>query len=555
MKKAIILSAVALMVFAATSCQKEEAIKHFTATTEQGDAKTYLDGSLIKWNSGDKVAVYGRSGSGAEFTVTPRTNPTWADLDYVSGNLGFGPYKAIYPYDYAASSTTIMLPTARYSSDIELANFPMYAESTTDEFQFKNLCGVLKIRLQQENVTISSIKVTASSPIAGTFTIGGTASEPTLTAASGNTNTEIRLNPSSPISITSAHDFYVYLPAGSYSSISLDIVDNSHRVCTKSGSNINIVRSAIHPISVSEMVFDGTAITDNGALPGLFSVSTTKQVRFSQGNLQYQASTGTWRFATNQYDYVGTQMWPEETGYYNGGTVTSSDNHDIASSYTGWIDLFGWGTSGYHNSTDSYNTNYLPYSTAFDQVNTTYNYYGYGPSTNITDPSLTGTSATYDWGVYNAISNGGNQAGMWRTLTNAEWSYIFESRTNARSKYATGRIEMNNGTYTNGCIILPDSWTLPTDLSFNSGAHDYSNNTYTSAQWNQMESAGATFLPAAGFRQGSNVSDVGKFGTYWTTTYLTNGYAYGCYFGGTLIGANYYSRYRGYSVRLVQDYN
>ena len=34
-----------------------------------------------------------------------------------------------------------------------------------------------------------------------------------------------------------------------------------------------------------------------GSLSGVFSVGNGKQVRFSQGNLQYQASTDTWRFA------------------------------------------------------------------------------------------------------------------------------------------------------------------------------------------------------------------------------------------------------------------
>ena len=42
-----------------------------------------------------------------------------------------------------------------------------------------------------------------------------------------------------------------------------------------------------------------------GAINGLFSVSENSQVYFSQGNLQYQASTHTWRFAENQWDYVG----------------------------------------------------------------------------------------------------------------------------------------------------------------------------------------------------------------------------------------------------------
>ena len=43
-----------------------------------------------------------------------------------------------------------------------------------------------------------------------------------------------------------------------------------------------------------------------GAIDGLFTINSNgDQVYFSQGNLQYQASTNTWRFATNQWDYVG----------------------------------------------------------------------------------------------------------------------------------------------------------------------------------------------------------------------------------------------------------
>ena len=46
----------------------------------------------------------------------------------------------------------------------------------------------------------------------------------------------------------------------------------------------------------------------DGILSGAFSVGESTQVHFSQGNLQYQASTQTWRFAENQYDYIGQEF-------------------------------------------------------------------------------------------------------------------------------------------------------------------------------------------------------------------------------------------------------
>ena len=135
-------------------------------------------------------------------------------------------------------------------------------------------------------------------------------------------------------------------------------------------------------ISPSPITPDG-----DGALPGLFSVSATQQVYFSQGNLQYQASTNTWRFAEHQYDYVGTQT--ADVYGYHGGNVSGSDNRSISSTYSGWIDLFGWGTGD--NPTLS-SDNYGAYGTFVD------------------------------WGS-NPISNGGNTANRWRTLTQAEWEY------------------------------------------------------------------------------------------------------------------------------------
>ena len=257
-------------------------------------------------------------------------------------------------------------------------------------------------------------------------------------------------------------------------------------------------------------------IIPDGALPGLFSVSATKQVHFSQGNLQYQASTNTWRFAEHQYDYVGTQTADERGNY--GGNVSGSDNRSISSTYSGWIDLFGWGTGS--NPTLS-STSYMDYGTFVD------------------------------WGS-NPISNGGNTVNQWRTLTIAEWNYLLNTRTDASSKRGTGNI---NGV--GGLIILPDSWTLPLGCSFTSGftTYDWAHNSYTLAQWAQMEAAGAVFLPAAGYRYGTNDNYVGNLGNYWSSTPFNESSAYYMYFYSNDLNV-IFSNFRGYgfSVRPVLDY-
>lgn len=249
-----------------------------------------------------------------------------------------------------------------------------------------------------------------------------------------------------------------------------------------------------------------------GQLTGAFSVGARRQIYFSQGNLQYQASTDTWRFAEHQYDCIG------------------SDNSEISSTYTGWIDLFGWGTSGYNNK--------YPYTKSYTDSD-----YGDDSANNI-------AGTQYDWGEHNAISNGGNQAGLWRTLTYGEWDYLLYTRTNAWQLWGLAQVAG-----VNGCIFLPDGWNMPAGLTFQSGDANYAQqNNYTVEQWAQMEAAGAVFLPAAGFRLNFIVDDVSDIGNYWSgSAYSSIAARYLFFCCGAVHADASTNRYVGKSVRLVRD--
>ena len=70
-------------------------------------------------------------------------------------------------------------------------------------------------------------------------------------------------------------------------------------------------------------------VWEKGVLPGRFTVNAEGlQVQFAQGNLQYQASSNTWRFAEHQYDIVGDATIGNV--YENG---VKSDNTAISSDY------------------------------------------------------------------------------------------------------------------------------------------------------------------------------------------------------------------------------
>ena len=302
--------------------------------------------------------------------------------------------------------------------------------------------------------------------------------------------------------------------------------------------------------------------TPTGSINGLFSVSSTSQVYFSQGNLQYQASTNTWKFAENQWDYVGRGLgiewgekdWYDDWNYGNAdGTVLGSSNYFISSAYPGWIDLFGWGTSGYNHGANCYQ----PWSTS----QTSSNYYAYGNY----NYNLNDQNGQADWG-YNAISNGGNTNNTWRTLTQSEWNYLFNTRvTTSGIRYAKAELypiivpcddDIQIPCSINGVILLPDDWS-PTTYSLNSTNTynaSFSSNTITASQWSILENAGAVFLPASGNRNGTEVSNVNTKGFYWTASSNGSNNARNVLINDSSLTSNDSSgRRNGLSVRLVRN--
>lgn len=298
-------------------------------------------------------------------------------------------------------------------------------------------------------------------------------------------------------------------------------------------------RGAIPAISANGYLFEGINVDvtvptslPEGAINAKFTINANgDQVYFSQGNLQYQASTGTWRFAEHQGDYIGNA------------------NSNISSSYSGWIDLFGWGTSGWNNG----NLYYQPYDHSYSVDGNIG--YGYGP----TDGSnyyydLSSNYANADWGVYNAISNGGDQPGLWRTLAAAEWSCIFATRgTLSGIRFAKANVYG----YGNGFILLPDNWdpSVYELYDTNDANAEYTSNVIGEYGWSQMEANGAVFLPAAGFRNGMSVINPGSDYRYWSRSSNGNGhepYARCMSPSGGVVANN---RFVGCSVRLVHDAN
>ena len=305
-----------------------------------------------------------------------------------------------------------------------------------------------------------------------------------------------------------------------------------------------------------------------GALPGQFSVSYDKKVYFSKGNLQVWHVGNTqiteWRFAANQYDTLGASIFD-----YAVWVETGRWQDDYFSKDAGW-DLFGWGTSGAWFDPYSDDNIEPKESNCWFPWNTSIKNADYGSS----NEDIAGTSR--DWGVYNKIANGGNEAGLWRTPTKSEWQYLLCERPNAARLLSYGTV---NGVP--GLIVLPDNWETPSEVQFTNSSYFvkrgdiyenrgysfnkdkniniYSTNIYSGTEWATMENAGAVFLPAAGVREGEELwmdgdYNVGALGYYWSSSCYDRYQAYLLRFTNEVLRSSMeYQKYVGCSVRLIQD--
>jgi len=547
MKKAFlsIVSVAALSALMLCSCQKDSETVNFNATiTTYGQtgkaSKTYIDDNrYCNWINQDKVLV-----NGTVYTVG--VTGTGDDRIATIANVAKSEsgYYAYYPADGATIGTgwpaKVLLPQVQnYRTDgqgNQIVDAPMAAyclpeENQTASLNFTNLCALLKIELPSDfDITtneVAYIVVSSSNkPLWGEATISGTTqptlSEPSLAnlyssdysvtldftnngvfGSDGSSSTSTGgTNSAAATGVRSRGPFYVVLPpATNVSGLTVDIYvfnsssSNNRRTVHlyhKTGtSSVNIVSNKMY--GIGEVDIDSYTQVPDVPYPNLgsgeFSVGPNKKVRFALGNLQYQASTNTFRFAENQQDRLRNSA--------SGGNTVSASSRSTSDK---WIDLFGYGTSGV-----TYNS---------------HTYYPWNSSITVSDYAIGNIYNTgYDWGV-NKIANGGNQPNKWRTLTRAEWVYLTDYRCGVSGSGPwANRLQRNNVTVggINGTIFLPD--VFATDNSLSSYVRNGYWDDFDAEKWADVSSKGAIFIPSGtGYRRGEYVNTSKSYGYYWTSS-------------------------------------
>ena len=234
-----------------------------------------------------------------------------------------------------------------------------------------------------------------------------------------------------------------------------------------------------------------TAECGNAAVikPFKYSVAEGVSVEFAPGNLYWDGSDSKWKFEANQWDY---RTHEGESAVIGGLSTTTPANN--------W-GLFGWSGS---------------IATA-----------AWGKSTSTRNVDYSGDFK--DWGGNTIDTDAEN---TWRTLTADEWNYLINMR---KVKDATG--------FGNTCV-----WATVNGVG---GLIIFADN-YTGATSGLTSiPEGAVFLPAAGFRYGTDVRSVGQGFYSSSTPNVYNAYYMFFFSGSASVGD--YDRIRGNSIRLVRS--
>ena len=441
------------------------------------DAGATID---LTWNAGDEILVSVGDKS-AVFTLSSGENTSAGEFTGKMPADG-NEYSVSYPVDYSDNVLT---------------------HQTYVENGFGN--GLMKMSTRTNGTLEGGFVLSADNAVLGLQLTGSqTLGEIVLTnTATAKTYT---LHCDGVALTEEAILFYIVVPVKDWANgMRVEVYDNDGDIILMKEKAGEIMFSA-----TDAMVMPALQTCERGKRIGVFSVSPTKKVSFSQGNLQYIQSTKTWQFAKEQWEYIGEANMVD-------GTLADC------------IDLFDWsGVAGI--SFNDWGTNEI----CGDAPNTwrtlshhewKYLLHDRPHATELLLPAMVENTCALvllpdDW-----VCPDGLQL-MTLNQTSALW---------------------DNSTF-----------------SYKYFENIFQKNCLSKDSWQSMEIAGAVFLLAAGNIDKNGVlSKCGTTGRYWSSTPHTDTKGYYMSFGVAVVPAtnitntintqSHFNRDNGHSVRLVHD--
>ena len=273
MKKYVLFAALGLLALG--SCVKEsnpfepenekgniaEVRAAFTATTESAATKTSLsgddaDGYDIHWTEGDLITIADAASHVGVYSASLQAgNPaTHADFTKASGaDADTAPYQAWYPASVYNSGAPALPATQTYVAG-NIGGSPMYAESSTNNLSFKNICGIIRLDVSMTgSKSVRRIILSADQGMSGAISNAATlADDGYVAAVSGTAGVTLDCGISGvPVSST-ATSFHFVVPQNSYTNLKITLITTDGEIQTRtSNKGIAVSRSTITPISLS----------------------------------------------------------------------------------------------------------------------------------------------------------------------------------------------------------------------------------------------------------------------------------------------------------------
>lgn len=254
----------------------------FTARTDAGIKTRTCLGEVLSnetypllWEKGDRIIIAPSGKPATSYYETQDQDSDVAEFRFISGLEGneMPPENtaltALYPadvYKFTDGKHTINIPenqTYRKNS-ISSGAMPMIAGATSRELHFRNVCGILRLRLNtlEQDIRLSSIKVAADKGLAGPIaTFEGT--DVTWNNPDGETGHGITLSCDGVALSPEPEDFYIVLPPGNYRGFKIQLeTEGPDKKTYRMNEVLVIERSVITTVNLDLAQFHGGSIED-----------------------------------------------------------------------------------------------------------------------------------------------------------------------------------------------------------------------------------------------------------------------------------------------------
>ena len=254
----------------------------FTARTDAGIKTRTCLGEVLSnetypllWEKGDRIIIAPSGKPATSYYETQGQNNDVAEFRFISCLEGneMPPENtaltALYPadaYKFTDGKHTINIPENQTyrKNNISSGTMPMIAGATSRELHFRNVCGILRLRLNtlEQDIRLSSIKVAADKGLAGPIaTFEGT--DVTWNNPDSETGHGITLSCDGVALSPEPEDFYIVLPPGNYSGFKIQLETESlDKKSYRMDEVLEIERSAITTVNLDLAQFHGGSMED-----------------------------------------------------------------------------------------------------------------------------------------------------------------------------------------------------------------------------------------------------------------------------------------------------